>query len=183
MKTLPTSRLRGVTPCLAAWAILPVSIIALISSLTPNPVVLWNRSPSEPEGLYVRTGTFPLPGNIIAFHAPPQVFPYADARMGYLHHIPILKSVGAGEGQSVCTDGGKLVIDGNVVASIQSFDSHGDRLPTWHGCQVLRVGEVFVFSARIPNSFDSRYYGPIKTDQILGVFRPLVAPATSGRNP
>ena len=183
MKTLPMSRFRGVTPGFAAWAILPLSIIAVVSSLMPNPVVLWNRSPSEPEGLYVRTGARPLPGTIIAFQAPPQAFPYADARMGYLHHIPILKSVGAGEGQSVCTDGGKLVIDGKVVAPLQSHDSHGDRLPIWHGCRLLGAGEVFVFSDRIPNSFDSRYYGPIKTDQILGVFRPLNAPSASGRNP
>lgn len=183
MRTLSLSVLRGVTPSLVAWAILPVSVVAVLSAMTANPVVLWNRSPSEPEGLYVRTGTFPLPGNIIAFHAPPQVFPYADARMGNLHHIPILKSVGAGEGQSVCTDGGVLAIDGKVVAPVQFHDTHGDRLPIWRGCRVLTTGEVFVFSDRIPNSFDSRYYGPIKTDQILGVFRPLNAPSASGRNP
>ena len=183
MKTLPTSRLRGVTPSLAVWAILPVSVIAALSSLTPNPVVLWNRTPSEPEGLYVRTRALPVPGTIIAFRTPATAFPYADTRMGYLHHIPILKSVGAGEGQSVCTDGGKLAIDGKVVAPVQFHDTHGDRLPIWHGCRALTAGEVFVFSARIPNSFDSRYYGPIQTGQIIGVFRPLIAPSTSGRNP
>jgi type IV secretory pathway protease TraF len=35
--------------------------------------------------------------------------------------------------------------------------------------------EIFVFSARAPNSFDSRYYGPIHRADVLGSYR-LVAP-------
>ena len=47
-------------------------------------------------------------------------------------------------------------------------------LPVWRGCRALRRGEFFVFSNRIPNSFDSRYYGPVTQAQILGVFQPLM---------
>ncbi len=33
--------------------------------------------------------------------------------------------------------------------------------------------EYFVFSDRVPNSFDSRYFGPISRAAIIGVYRPL----------
>jgi type IV secretory pathway protease TraF len=33
--------------------------------------------------------------------------------------------------------------------------------------------EYVVFSNRIPNSFDSRYYGPVHRRDILGVYAPI----------
>ena len=47
-------------------------------------------------------------------------------------------------------------------------------LPRWNGCRRLHNGEVFVFSDRIPNSFDSRYFGPVNRAEIVGVFRPVI---------
>ncbi len=38
----------------------------------------------------------------------------------------------------------------------------------------MAADEYFVFSNRVPNSFDSRYFGPISRAAILGVYRPLV---------
>jgi type IV secretory pathway protease TraF len=34
--------------------------------------------------------------------------------------------------------------------------------------------EYFVFSDRVANSFDSRYFGPISKAAIIGVYRPLI---------
>ena len=65
-------------------------------------------------------------------------------------------------------------------APVLAQDPSGKLLPQWRGCRALLKGEFFVFSNRIPNSFDSRYYGPVKVDQIMGVFEP-VATTTSHR--
>ena len=157
-----------------AWAFLPAAGAAVLSAGIPQPVFLWNATPSEPVGLYVRSGAMPGPGAIIAFRAPAEAFPYADARMGYLRRIPILKSVAAGEGERVCTVGGALTINGRPRAPVQTHDVRGMRLPVWHGCRVLATGEFFVFSDLVPNSFDSRYYGPVGQRAIVGVYRPLL---------
>jgi type IV secretory pathway protease TraF len=98
--------------------------------------------------------------------------------MGYLHRVPILKQIAAGEGDVVCTRAGGLSINGRWRAPVFVHDPRGATLPQWRGCRALLKGEFFVFSSRIPNSFDSRYYGPVKVDQIMGVFEP-VATTTS----
>jgi conjugative transfer signal peptidase TraF len=165
---------RGPTPVILAWAVLPFGACATLAAVIPQPSVLWNGTPSEPTGLYVLTAAAPAPGRIIAFHTPARAFPYADARMGYLHSVPILKEVAAGEGDVVCTRAGALSINGRWRAPVLDRDPRGKQLPQWRGCRALGKGEFFVFSDRIPNSFDSRYYGPVTRAEIVGVFQPLL---------
>ena len=167
-------RLRPLTPAILAWAVLPCAAAAALAGIVPQPSVLWNRSASEPPGLYVRTAAAPAIGRIIAFHAPASAFPYADGRMGYLHRIPILKQIAAGEGDVVCTRAGALSINGRWRAPVLAHDPRGGLLPQWRDCRALGKGEFFVFSNRIPNSFDSRYYGPVKIGEIVGVFEPVM---------
>lgn len=167
-------RRRGMVPVILAWAVLPCAACAALAAIVPQPSVLWNRSASEPTGFYVRTAASPATGRIIAFHAPASAFPYADNRLGYLHRIPVLKQIAAGEGDVVCTQGGALSINGRWRAPVLSHDTRGELLPQWRGCRALGRGEFFVFSDRITNSFDSRYYGPVRTAEIVGVFEPVV---------
>lgn len=143
-----------------------------------RPLLLWNRTASEPEGLYVRDRRPVAVGALIAFPAPATAFPYADARMGYLRRTPILKAVAAGAGDHVCTAGDILKINGRALGPVYHQDRTGRTLPRWQGCRRLGENELFVFSARIPNSFDSRYFGPVSRDRIVGVFRPLARPIT-----
>ena len=172
---IPNIGLRKTT-CFAplAWAVFPVLGVAALSATIPQPAVLWNPTPSEPIGLYVRRAAPPRTGSIIAFRAPSMAFPYADERMSYLRRVPILKAVAASEKDEVCTDRGELTINGRWRASVQGRDGRGVRLPAWRGCRILERGEYFVFSDRVPNSFDSRYYGPVRRTSIIGVFEPLL---------
>ena len=48
-----------------------------------------------------------------------------------------------------------------AMAPIATRDRQGRALPRWQGCRRMTQDELFVFSARVPNSFDSRYYGPV----------------------
>lgn len=166
-------RRRGLTPAILAWAITPCVACAALVAAAPQPSFLWNGTASEPVGLYVRTAAPPADGRIIAFRAPAPAFPYADDRMGYLHRLTILKEIAAGQGDVVCTRAGVLTINGRWRAPVQARDPRGRLLPQWRGCRAMAKDEFFVFSDRIPNSFDSRYYGPVMRAQIMGVFQPL----------
>jgi len=75
----------------------------------------------------------------------------------------------------VDTTGSFLVIDGRAIAPMPpNTDSAGRPLPVWRQSRVLGADEFFVFSGRIPNSFDSRCYGPIRREHIESVRRALI---------
>ncbi|CAN7661216.1 S26 family signal peptidase [Phenylobacterium sp. LjRoot225] len=167
----PNSRRRRFR--ILVWSTAPVAVAAAVAVLAPHPSVLWNASDSEPQGLYVRTPETPRLGRVIAFKAPASVFPYAERRMDYLHRIPILKQIGAAAGDRVCTLNGELRINDRRAGPVYAHDRYGGELPRWIGCRRLAEDEFFVFSDRIPNSFDSRYYGPLRAPEVVGVFRPV----------
>jgi conjugative transfer signal peptidase TraF len=163
---------------LPGWATSAVTggCLVLISAwglaASSDNALLLNTTPSEPEGLYWRINVSAARGQLIAFLAPATAFPYADARLSVLHQTPILKMVGAGPGEPVCSDGRTLALNGRRYA-VQNHDSAGGILPHWIGCRSMASDEYFVFSDRVPNSFDSRYFGPISRAAIIGVYRPL----------
>ena len=152
-------------------------IVAALASNPLHPFVLLNTTPSEPPGLYTAALAPIRVGVIIAFRTPEAAFPYADRRLSYLHRTPMLKAVAAGPGDDVCAASDRLVINGQDRAPIASRDGEGRALPRWTGCRRLGPDELFVFSTRVPNSFDSRYFGPVRRDAVVGVFQPVVTGA------
>ena len=145
-----------------------------LSALTrPTALLLYNPSPSEPMGFYRFTTAKPAPGQLISFKVPEQGRAYAAQHLAYVLRNSILKEIVAGQGSTVCADHAVLSIDGRARAKIADHDRRGALLPHWQGCRRLGAGEYFVFSNRIPNSYDSRYYGPVSSRQVLGVYTPL----------
>jgi len=144
-------------------------------SAAKGPLLIYNNTPSEPLGFYIRTARAPRLGALAAFRAPASAFPYADHAMPQLHHEPILKRLAAGPGERVCTTGGHLVINGRTLGLIVQTDLKGRALPHWTACRTLGAQEFFALSLRVPNSFDSRYFGPVRRTDILGVYAPVGA--------
>lgn len=147
--------------------------LAIIQMTQTAPPVLINTSASEPPGVYVRTSAVPAVGRIIAFRPPAGAYPYVAEAMPERARTSILKTVRAGAGDWVCADHHQLAVNGRTWAGIAAVDRLGRPLPQWRDCRRLAGGEFFVFSTRIPNSFDSRYYGPVRRADVLGVYRPL----------
>ena len=83
----------------SAWAIGLAMITVFGALVVGKPTLLLNRSPSEPPGLYVRTGHDLGVGAIIAFRTPTAAFPYADLSMAYLHHRPLAQGGRRGAGR------------------------------------------------------------------------------------
>ena len=157
-----------------AMSALALCVATATSSIWARRTLLINATASEPLGLYARVGGGAAAGRIVAFDAPAAAFPYADHHLGYLHRVPMLKTIAGVAGDQICTLTGRLVINGHDLAPIIAADKEGRALPHWASCRALEGGEVFVFSARVPNSFDSRYFGPVPTASILGVYAPLL---------
>lgn len=154
--------------------------LALAAGLVDAPVLLLNTSPSEPVGLYRRVRAEPAVGRMVAFRPPAAAQPYLRLAQPGRARGSILKTVAAGEGALACADA-QLTIDGRALGPVASKDRAGRPLPAWRGCRRLGRGEYMVFSDRIPNSFDSRYYGPVSETQLLGVYVPLWTLGGEGR--
>ncbi|MBX9587822.1 MAG: S26 family signal peptidase [Hyphomonadaceae bacterium] len=70
-------------------------------------------------------------------------------------------------GDRVCRFGGRVFVNGAVRARAFSRDRRHRHMPVWQGCYRLASGQVFVL-AEDPDSFDSRYFGPLSDHHIIG---------------
>jgi len=146
-----------------------------LSLLLAHRQIVINTSPSVAPGLYMRVNEKPQVGRIIDFRIPHLAWAYIKERTGHTgKHWYILKPIAAGPGDRINTIGPWLYINGRKTAPIYIHDEKGRLLPHWRADCVLGPGEYFVYSSRIWNSFDSRYYGPIRRRHIAAVRAPLV---------
>jgi conjugative transfer signal peptidase TraF len=162
-------------PMLSATAGFTV-VMAVFSMLFADRQIVINTSPSVPPGLYVRSDHAPNVGQLVEFRIPEMAKAYVAAREGRVdRNWYILKPIAAGPGDVVDTRNDWLIINGKRVSPMPpACDKAGHPLPLWRQRRVLGSDEFFVFSARIPNSFDSRCYGPILRGQIAAVRKPIV---------
>jgi conjugative transfer signal peptidase TraF len=171
-----TSARRARSRRLLRLALVVMGVWAILPTLVGRRVIVINTSPSVAPGLYLRSASEPAVGRIIDFRIPDFARPYVQGRTGNNgENWYILKPIAAGPGDCVDTTGEWLFINGHKMAPMPPpTDSRGRPLPVWRQSHVLGADEFFVFSDRIPNSFDSRCYGPVSRDQIESVRIALV---------
>jgi conjugative transfer signal peptidase TraF len=151
-----------------------VAALALPAALHPIPRLIWHATASAPIGLYRVNPSSPIRRGDLVLVTPPDTARRLAAERGYLPAgVPLVKLVVAISGDLVCVDGGEVRIGGRHVAWTLSADRQGRPLPQWDGCRSLLDGEVFLLMADVPDSFDSRYFGPVERGQIIGRLAPL----------
>lgn len=155
---------RAVLPGLAV----PLAVIAgLLIDRVPPPALV-NESPSLPRGLYVRDwGADVRRGSVVAFKQPEAARPYLGLR-GMPADVLLIKRVAAAGGDNVCIVDDVLRTPQRQVA-VRGRDRAGLALPRWSGCRRLDPGEVFLLGDT-ETSFDSRYFGPLRIEQLAGVY-------------
>ena len=160
--------------------------ISSVSLLTLGLIVLFagqgfriNLTPSEPLGLWriVRPDRPILVGDLI-FICPPDTAAMREARArGYLRFglcagrvAPLIKTVVAASGQ-VIEIRGDVRVDGRPLphSRVARVDGEGRKTAPYDG-GVVPPGMVFLHS-EFPGSFDSRYFGPLPMNGILGLAR------------
>jgi conjugative transfer signal peptidase TraF len=156
-------------------ALLACSLFALgwAALTTSPPQLVYNASDSVPVGWYrISPANSLVPGDLVLVYLPLEVRSLA-AQRGYLpSKVPLLKTVAAVAPQRVCVQGSQVRIDGVVVARRMRWDRQGRALPTYQTCRRLVGDELFLLSSN-PESFDSRYFGPLSVDAVIGRAQPL----------
>ncbi|WPC06215.1 S26 family signal peptidase [Pseudomonas benzenivorans] len=162
----------------ARWplALLVGSLIALgwAAFTTSPPRLAYNASDSVPVGWYrISPADSLAPGDLVLVRLPPDVRSLA-AQRGYLPaNVPLLKTVAAMAPQRVCVQASQVRINGELVARRLKWDLQGRALPAWQACRRLVSDELFLLSSSNLASFDSRYFGPISADAVIGRAQPL----------
>jgi type IV secretory pathway protease TraF len=150
-------------------AILGATGLVMFAKAAPDPWLV-NESASLPRGLYLRTPVAPALGQIVAVTPPPAARSYLAA-LGARPDARLLKRVVATSGDVVCRNGQAMAWPRGIRLA-RSRDRRGRPLPVWAGCRRLDVGEVLVMGDTAA-SFDSRYFGPVPSSAIQGVYREI----------
>ena len=160
---------------------LAIMLISVSATVSPGladrpPRLIWNASASVPIGLYAIHTVGALRVGDLVVATPPELLASLLADRGYLPRgVPLVKHVAALTGQSVCRNGLTVSVDAVKVGEARERDSRGRSLPSWQGCRVIAVAEVFVMNALSVDSLDGRYFGPLPAASILGRAAPLWA--------
>jgi len=102
----------------------------------------------------------------------------ADKR-GYLpYDYPLIKTVWAVHGDEVCYNNQSVSVPKRPDIPVLGLgqDVLGRDMPQKSGCIVLGLGEVMLLSPDVQTGFDSRYFGPVRAENILGVVEYLENP-------
>lgn len=143
--------------------------------------VRYVATPSIPMGLYWSTGGTPHRGDYVIFCPPVgRLIRLAVAR-GYLEpgscpvgSYPMAKRMVAVAGDRVEISPGGVRVNGSVVPNSRPFTHDISRraLPSLTMTRVLPTDEI-VTMGDTAISFDSRYFGPVQRQQIIGRLVPI----------
>lgn len=132
-------------------------------------MLMYNMTESMPYGIYYVFPAEPRKGDIVVANVTRQ-FPELSDQSHTIQKqsFKIIKPVVADYGDTICRYGREIFINGKYVAYALMGNRNGRQLATWQGCMTLSENELFLLSKH-PRSFDSRYFGLVRKDQIIGV--------------
>lgn len=150
-----------------------LGLLCLAASLTPTPMLIWNASASAPIGLYRRVTGDLHRGDLVLARLPAGARELAAER-GYLPaSVPLVKRIAGIAGDTVCANSASIFLNGRFIATRLQQDREIRNLPAWEGCKLLQPGDFFLLMPDVPDSYDSRYFGPISRHLIIGRLVPV----------
>ncbi|WP_234053412.1 MULTISPECIES: S26 family signal peptidase [unclassified Xanthobacter] len=151
-----------------------VTLVVAPAWSRPDIRFVWNASASVPVGLYrIVPGATVDVTDLAVVMPPAELAGFLDAR-GYLPRgLPLVKRVLALSGTEVCRTGADIIAYGMAYGRAWERDRRSRPLPVWQGCRTLRKDEAFFMNWDSPDSFDSRYFGPLPLSTVVGRAIPL----------
>ena len=151
------------------------AIVGAVVVVVLAKISFWNHTESIPVGLYMKTLSPIEVGSTVSFPAPQKAREYALMRWGNGDAVQFIKALAAGPGDTVCvlaTNHGEwLLINDKAVINVHPKDRNGNDLPHWlsNDCRKLDHDEWLPLGHH-PDSFDGRYFGPIKQADMEGPY-------------
>ena len=158
-------------PCLLG--VIGIGLIGFSAAHNKTPWLIWNASTSAPVGFYRMIAGAPKKGDFVLVRAPKPVSQLASSRHNIPTNVPLVKRIAAIAKDHVCAARRVILINGDAVARQLERDSSGRKMRLWQGCRLLQEGEYFLLMAEAPSSFDSRYFGPVMRENLIGRLVPL----------
>jgi conjugative transfer signal peptidase TraF len=153
---------------------LGLGLLGLLALGQPAPLIVYNASASAPIGFYRVLPAEPIRrGDLVLVRTPDSVRRLAAERDYLPATVPLVKRVAALRGDTVCAVDRAITIDGRYVAKQLAADRLGRKLPAWTGCRTLAPDDIFLLMQGVSDSFDGRYFGPIRTSAVIGRLVPL----------
>jgi len=153
--------------------VMALLVLCLSNYFRDTPSLYYNGSQSADIGWYkiAPSETYSADDIVVAI-LPDDARTLADER-GYLpRDYPVIKTIGGVAGDRYCVTDTRLQIENGPDLQIFPLDSQGREMPVLQsGCADIRDGHVLLISDRIDRSFDSRYFGEVAVDQIIGEVR------------
>lgn len=155
----------------AAPVVALILVVLLIAVPRPRrDLLLFNHTPSVPIGFYLRTDAALSEGAYVTVRAADVAPALAHARGFEDPRDRFIKRVAATRGDHVCVVGTEVLVNRVSAARRLTHDRRGSPLLAWEGCRILGDNEVLLLGDT-PDSFDGRYWGPVHTSQVEGVWR------------
>lgn len=173
----------------AAWMSLGTLSLLILTLCGRGVGLHWNLTDSVPPGLYRRTQAPLVRGQFVAFCLPLATVQFGWHR-GYVRKVPdwpwvrecpfgyqpLLKPIAAVAGDVVELTPETVRINHASIpqSQIQPRDRAGRPVPRvpWGRYQLV-PGELWVMSTTRSNSWDSRYFGPIRVETVIATAAPL----------
>ncbi len=161
-------------------SILSASALLVVTAEAFDLRLIWTES--MPRGLYQRVDPALVRGEWVAVCLAGDAAQFARERRYVIDGAcpsglsEIVKRIAAIPGDRVALERSGVRINGRPVegSELENRDSRGDPLPhAAEGELVLAEGRYFVMGAKLERSWDSRYFGPVAREQIVGGARPI----------
>ena len=150
-----------------------LGLIALPALDFHAPLLVWNANASAPIGLYRVLAGAATRGDLVLVYTPDSIRQMANERRYLPANVPMIKRIAGTKGDVICAVGDAIFINGRLVAERLVSDGLGRLLSRWGGCDLLNGDEAFLLIEGVANSFDSRYFGPVRTRAIIAKLAPL----------
>ncbi len=152
-----------------------IAAVLLVGLKLASTRVILQVTGSLPKGIYAVHAPGRIePGMLVVFDIPRRVRGLVLARGWIPKHLRyyLMKPVAAVAGDSVIVCEKGLYVNGSYWGAVKRYDSRGLVLPALNKSYVLDAGQYFT-ACRGDDSFDGRYFGPIKRKEIRAVATPL----------